>query len=228
LKEKVAITGASGTIGTVLRRGLVDFEIVPIDLPDTDVRDLATIVKLFAGCGAVIHLAWDLRTDNWNTGKINPDNSLMTYNVYQACVEAGVPRVIAASSVHADEFMDWKEQGLMTPDRVPTPTSPYGANKVLLEAMGRYYATKGLEVICIRFGAVNKDNRPTKDKWDWRKVWLDHTDAVNLLRACLTTPRIPGNYSVLYGISNNAQRIHDWSNQLGWTPRGDAFTEPLG
>jgi uronate dehydrogenase len=228
LKEKVAITGANGTIGTVLRSGLADFDIIPVDLPDTDVRDLATLVKLFTGCGAVIHLAWDLGTDNWDTGKINPDNALMTYNVYQACVEAGVPRAIMASSVHADDFMRWKGPGMMTPDRVPTPTSPYGANKVFLEAMGRYYATKGLEVVCVRFGAVNKDNRPTIGKWDWRKAWLSHDDCVGLVRASLMAPRISGNYSVLYGVSNNAQRVHDWGNILGWAPQSDAFAEALG
>jgi len=227
LKGRVAITGANGTIGTVLRMGLTDFQIVPLDLPD-DARDLATVIKLFTGCGAVIHLAWDLRTDNWDTGKINPDNALMTYNVYQACVKAGVPRAIMASSVHADGFMQWKGQDLMTPDRVPTPTSPYGANKVFLEAMGRYYATQGLEVVCIRFGAVNKDNRPTIGKWDWRKAWLSHDDCVRLVRTCLAVPRVPGNYSVLYAVSNNVPRVHDWSNTLGWSPHDDAFAEALG
>src|SRR5271170_6561259 len=155
MTERVAITGANGTIGTVLRRGLTDYEVVPLDLPGEDVRDLAATIRLFAGCSAVVHLAWDLKTDNWDTGKINPDDSLMSYNVYQACIETRVPRAIVASSVHADDFMRWKGPHLMTTDRVPTPTSPYGANKVLLEAMGRYYSTQGLEVVSIRFGAVN-------------------------------------------------------------------------
>jgi nucleoside-diphosphate-sugar epimerase len=225
LAERVAITGASGTIGTVLRRGLTEFEVVPLDLPDADVRDLPTTVRHFKDCKAVVHLAWDLRTDNWDTGRINPDDSLMSYNVYQACVEAGVQRVIVASSVHADDFMRWNAPQLMTTDRVPVPTSPYGANKVLLEAMGRFYSTKGLEVVSIRFGAVNMDNRPTAGIWDWRRAWLSHDDCVRLVRACLTAPVIPGNYTALYGVSNNRNRVHDWSNPLGWTPRSDAFVE---
>ncbi|MDA4114823.1 MAG: NAD(P)-dependent oxidoreductase [Thaumarchaeota archaeon] len=222
--ERVAITGVNGTIGTVLRKGLTDFEIVPLDLPEADVRDLATLVRLFKGCDAAVHLAWDLKTDNWDTGKISPDNALMTYNVYQACIEAGVRRAIMASSVHADDFMRWKG-GLMTPDGVPTPTSPYGANKVLLEAMGRHYATRGLEVVCVRFGAVNKDNRPTVGTWDWRKAWLSHEDCIALVRACLNASSIPGNYALIYGVSDNRERVHDWSNPFGWIPLSDAYAQ---
>jgi uronate dehydrogenase len=228
-EKRVAITGTNGTIGTVLSRGLTDFEVVPLDLPDADVRDLALLTRLIRGCAAVVHLAWDLKTDNWDTGKISPDNALMTYNVYQACIEAGVPRAITASSVHADDFMRWSEGApLMRPDRVPVPTSPYGANKVFLEAMGRYYSTRGLEVVCVRFGAVNRDNMPTSGNWDWRKVWLAHDDCISLIRACLNAPGVPGNYSVLYGVSNNASRVHDWGNPFGWAPRNDAYAKERG
>ena len=183
--DKVAITGAKGTIGTAMSRGLTEFEIVPIDLPEADARDIQTLLKLFKGCRAVIHLAWDLKVDNWDTGKISPDNSLITYNVYQACLEAKVPRVMIASSVHADNFMVWDKPEMMKPYTLPTPTSPYGANKVLMEAMGRHYTTRGLEAVCIRFGAVNKDDRPTSAGWDWRKVWLSHRDGVALMRKCI-------------------------------------------
>ena len=136
---------ANGTIGTVLRRGLSDFEIVPLDFPDADVRDLATVVRLFTGCSAVIHLAWDLKTDNWDTGKISSDNALMTYNVYRACSEADVPRAIMASSVHADRFMQWKEKELMTPDGAPTPINqPLRGEQGVLGGDGEILFYQGL------------------------------------------------------------------------------------
>jgi nucleoside-diphosphate-sugar epimerase len=223
--SRIAITGSRGTIGGVLRSGLKDFEIVEIDLPEDDVRDLPALTTRIEGCHALVHLAWDLKTDNWDTGRINPDNALMTYNAYQSCIDAKVPRIIVASSVNADDFFAWTGEGRMNPSTLPTPTSPYGANKVMMEAMGRYYARKGLEVICVRFGAVNKDNRPTTEGWDWRRVWLSHDDCVSLVRACLTVPKVPGNYALVYGVSDNSGGIHDWSNPFGWVPNDDAYLQ---
>ena len=228
MNPRIALTGANGTIGTVLRTGLKGFEIVPLDLPESDVRDPETLLRRFEGCEAVIHLAWDLKTDNWDTGRISPDNARMTFNVYQACVEAKVRRVIMASSVHADDFFGWRGEKPMNADHVPTPTSPYGANKVLMEAMGRYYATRGLEVVCIRFGAVNKNDRPTIGNWDWRKVWLSHGDCTGLVTSCLNAPGVPGRYALIYAISNNTGRIHDWSNPFGWVPKDDSSLQEIG
>jgi nucleoside-diphosphate-sugar epimerase len=159
MEERIAITGSSGTIGTVMMRALTDYEIVPLDLPRVDVRDYGAVLEAIKGCRAVIHLAWNLKDDNWDTGRISTDNDVMTFNVYEACLRGGVPRIIAASSVHADNFMKWKEKSLMNTTTVPIPTSPYGANKVFLEALGRFYAQEGLVVVCVRFGAVSRGER---------------------------------------------------------------------
>jgi uronate dehydrogenase len=223
MKGKIAITGAAGTIGTVMGRKLTDYEIVPIDLPGTDARDYDVVLGAIKGCRAVIHLAWNLKDDNWDTGRISPDNATMTFNVYDAAKKAGVPRAIMASSVHADNFMKWSEKSLMNTATVPIPTSPYGANKVFLEALGRFYAQDGLEVVCIRFGSVNKGDIPGTKGWDWRKVWLSHRDLGTMIMACVEAEKIPNDYVVLYAVSNNALRVHDWSNPLGWAPQDDAY-----
>ena len=34
MKEKIAITGSNGTIGTVLKEGLKEYQITSIDLPE--------------------------------------------------------------------------------------------------------------------------------------------------------------------------------------------------
>ena len=223
MEERIAITGSSGTIGTVMMRALTDYEIVPLDLPRVDVRDYGAVLEAIKGCRAVIHLAWNLKDDNWDTGRISTDNDVMTFNVYEACLRGRVPRIIAASSVHADNFMKWKEKSLMNTATVPIPTSPYGANKVFLEALGRFYAQEGLVVVCVRFGAVSKENVPGTKGWDWRKVWLSHRDLATMIRSCLEAKKIPNSYAVLYAVSNNTPRVHDWRNPLGWVPQDDAF-----
>lgn len=160
MKEKIAITGAKGTIGKVLMAGLTDYDLKPMDLPEVDVRNQEKLIDEIKGRHVVIHLAWDTETENWRSGKINPENMVMTFNVYEAAKRTGAKRVIMASSVHADQFRTWESQNLLTVDRVPVPTSPYGASKVFMETLGRFFATQGLEIICIRFGgSIQKTGR---------------------------------------------------------------------
>jgi uronate dehydrogenase len=148
----------------------------------------------------------------------------MFFNVYNAALETGVPRVIMASSVHADDFHTPKDTAPISPDRIPTPDSPYGAHKVFMEATGRYYATKGLEVVCIRFGGINRENTPPVRDIDVRErgVWFSHRDCVSLIKSILEAKTIPDNFALIYGMSNNADKIHDVSNPFGWRPQDSA------
>lgn len=219
----IAMTGAKGTIGTVLSKSLGDYTLRKLDLPDTDVRDLHGLISVFQGCSAVIHLAWDTATENWRSGKINPENSLMTFNVYEAARIAGVRRVIMASSVHADQFRTWRENTLLTADHAGPPTSPYGANKIFMEALGRYFAyATALEVVCVRFGGVNAEDVPPTDDFYERAVWLSHADCAALVRTALESPEIPDGFVILYGVSDNPTRIHELSNPLGWRPAANS------
>lgn len=219
--KRIAITGANGTIGTVLRKGLTDYDIIPIDLPEIDVRDYEQLLEVFPGHDAIVHLAWDGKSENFRNGKYDPDNSLMFYNVYRASVETKVPRVIMASSVHAVNFYKWKNSRLLTPDIKMEPDSPYGADKVFMEALGQYYSQRGLQVVCIRFGGVNPEDRVDVPEEGYHKVWLSHRDCVELVRTCIEAS-IPNNFLIVYGVSNNSQRVHDYSNPLGWVPKDNA------
>lgn len=100
--------------------------------------------------------------DDSDTREIDPDNILMVRHVYEAARTHGLKRVIMASSVEADDYRMWTTQnGLMRPYSLPTPHSPYGASKVWVEAEGRDIARHfGIEVVCIRFGGVRRDNSP--------------------------------------------------------------------
>ena len=218
----VAITGSGGTIGTVLQQGLHGYQLTPLHHTDVDARNYTDLVKAFAGKDTVIHLAHNpnketIRESAW-TDLYDPDNSKMTYNVYKAALETKVKRVIMASSVHADNYFTWKGPEKLSVDRIPTPDTPYGANKIFMESLGRYYATKGLEVVCIRFGGVNPENKPpVNDFWE-NAVWLSHKDCIAMVDACLKAERVPNNFAVFYAVSNNKDRIHDTTNPFGWKP----------
>lgn len=235
--KRIVITGAHGRIGSVLREGLSEYDI-PTHGMYIDSHNLRTgreLVVDFRGATAIIHLAWirvmappvpessyldELPTDNRSL-----ENLRLSYNVLEAAAAAGVSRIILASSVHVDNFYRWPGPGFLHPDRVPSPTGPYGASKLLLEELGRYWSTRGLEVICVRLGGITLDDAPDPDdRWE-RRVWLSHRDCVALMKSCIEADSVPGNFSVFYGVSNNVNRVHDTSNPFGWQARsGDGAT----
>lgn len=217
--NKVLITGSGGVIGSVLRNGL-PHDTTDFDLPHYNAKERQHLLDKARGHDALIHLAWDFNQSGYLSESLNPDNVLMSFNVYEAAVQAGVKRVIMASSVHADKFTDRAADApLLKPFDLPLPDSPYGASKVMMEALGRYYAqAKGLEVICIRFGGVNRDDTPPEQPYSERQVWLSHRDCLSLVHACLEAETIPYNYTIMYGISNNKDRLQDIGNPFGWQP----------
>lgn len=221
-KERIIITGSKGNIGQILQRGLKEYQITGLDLPEGDVREYETLAKVASGYFAIIHLAWDTERDNFLSGRINPENSQMFFNVYRAALEHKVQRVVVASSVHADRFYEWKGSGYMSPYQLPNPDSPYGAHKVFMESMGRYFAAKGLEVVCIRFGGISSLDKANKDHLPERAAFLSSNDGISLMKAILNPEYVPKNYAIVYGVSNNANRIHDISNPFGWIPQDKA------
>ena len=224
--KKLLVTGSNGTIGTMLTSGLArGYSITGFDLPEQDGREYDRVLAAMQGVDTVIHLAWNTTVDYAARASelvIDPDNYTMAVNVYKAAAEAGVRRVIMASSVHADDFITPRSHKLMSPYDLPTPTSPYGAGKVFVEALGRHMvAASGLEVICTRFGAVNPDDLPHESPAYLRVVWLSKYDLVALIERCIEAP-LPDRYEIVYGVSKNPGLMLDTSNQVGWTPQDSA------
>lgn len=215
--KNVLITGSEGNIGKLLVPRLSrDYALTLRDLkggPKHDLKSYKNILEVMDQ-HAVVHLAWNSDTENFTNEHIDPDNALMAHNVYRAALEMKVPRVIMASSVHADNYRGQQEV-LISPERTPIPTSVYGADKVFIESLGRLYASKGLEVVCIRFGAVGES--PTDE--EGRMLWLSPNDCASLIKTLIDAPTVPGNFSLIYGISNNIGKVHNTVNPFGWEPQ---------
>jgi len=220
--KKILITGSGGVIGSVLRAKL-PYDITEYDLPNFDVTNHDQLVEECRGQDAVIHLAWNKKDDDWLSENMNPENIRNSMNVYEAAHQAGVKRVIIASSVHADDFFGSHIAGPLDPYALPTPDSPYGASKCMTEALGRYYAhAKGLGVICIRFGGINRFDQAPESPASERQVWFSHNDCVSLITACLQSESVPSNFAIIYGVSANENLIHDLTNPFGWQPEDGA------
>ena len=220
--KRVLITGANGIIGRILSKRLEEYELTLIDFFEVDVRRYNRLERLINRLGsydAIIHLAWNTKTENHLSEKADPDNLLMAENVYQIALVKDIPRVVMASSIHADDFRNPKRNPL-SPTDLPRPQSAYGRSKVEMETTGRRYSRYGLEVACIRFGAVGYGEPPADD--EGKLVWLSERDCVGLVKSIIDTTRIPDNFTIVYGVSGNQKRVHDFSNPFGWKPK-DGF-----
>jgi len=215
----VVVTGSAGKIGSILTEDAGPHEVRDFDLPEYDMLDLLVLVERCRGVDVLVHLAGRFTAENIFTDAIDPANVEMDLNAYRAATRAGVPRVIVASSVHADQFyLHSGPEPLRPLAPHPVPTSPYGARKQMLEALGRHYcATAGLDVIAIRFGGVNRADTIPDDPAE-AAVRLSRADCRAVLLATIEAPVVAGRFSVLYAVSDNPKRHHDLDNPFGWQP----------
>jgi UDP-glucose 4-epimerase len=167
----------------------------------------------------IIHLAWNILEDYPNENIIQ-ENKVLAENIYRAAAEKNIPRVIIASSVHANNYSRVPAGTYVSPKSECWPDTPYGATKIYIEHLGRYYSTKhGLEVICVRFGGVNKRNeiRFNEDPL-YDKVLLYKEDFLQLMKMCIKVKKVPDNFTIFYAVSNIKGRVHALNNFLGWQP----------
>ncbi len=247
-KKRVLITGASGTIGGVLGRLLGDdYDLTGVDLkPATemesvvaDMTDAEAIGKAFAKQDAVIDLAAASASDTpWE--RVYPNNIAATYNALEAARDAGVKRLIFASSNHvtgmyegdapyssivAGDYsgLDAASIPLITTDMPIRPDGPYGIAKAFGEASGRYFSDNfGLSVMCLRIGTLNAESRPLNQR-NFATL-LTHHDLVHLVDRCLSAPDSV-KFGIYYGVSNNHWRFWDISNSaedVGYQPQDNA------
>ena len=179
-KAVVLLTGACGYVASQLRDAFRDrYELRMIDvqstdrggaeIPGIDIADLvdtdrSRYAHLFDGADAVVHLGYrrSRRPEEIDRFDAECDNVRMANNVYRAAFDAGVRRVVMASSNHA---ADWYEHALIhnrdkemvSTDEVPLSDNFYGWAKAAYELLGFPYASgifgRKLEVVQVRIGA---------------------------------------------------------------------------
>ncbi len=220
--KKIVITGSNGAIGSALTTALAkDYEIVGVDLPDGDVLDYDYLLGQMQGADVVIHLA-HASDENWRSGSIEPVNVQMEMNVFSAVVQAKVGRLIMASSVHADNFLHYDGDALLSVPGSYHPVSLYGAHKLIAEETGKFYALRhSFEFIGVRFGGVTKDGK-VNTLGKEPLVWLSHRDLTAAITACIEAREVPGSFALFYAVSRNMGKVHSTDNPFGWEPRDNS------
>jgi len=164
--ENLVCTGGSGRLGrhvvALLRAScrVTVLDAVPPDGPDAfvkaDVTDVGALRRAFAGQDAVIHLAAIPNPRTAPPEVTFRTNVEGTFAVLQAAEEAGVRRVVVASSDSVVGFHynppDWKPRYLPIDELHPLgPTEFYSLSKQVTEIICRSYAQLDrLEVVVIR------------------------------------------------------------------------------
>lgn len=230
-KKRVLITGAAGRIGSSLAESLKDRydlrlhyhrtipERPPVD--DVHIADVARfdeIAPALRGIDAVVHLAADPSTRApWES--VRDRNIIGTYNVFEAARQAGVQKIVFASTNHVMGMYDRDRQWPIYASEPPRPDSLYGVSKAFGEALGRYYVDQhGLSVICLRIGWFLERPRDEIGLW----MWLSPRDCAQAVWRAVESPLA---YGVFYTISRNSRRhwdITETIERLGYRPEDDS------
>ncbi|MDQ6613359.1 MAG: NAD(P)-dependent oxidoreductase [Actinomycetota bacterium] len=227
--EKLLLTGAAGHIGRAIRPALDErWDVVATDLPgndmaELDVRELAACRQACAGMSAVVHMA-GVPDPNATWGVLLPANVIGTYNIAQAAMDAGVRRLVLASSVQALSGVPSDRQ-IRGEDRV-RPANLYGATKAWAEAIGSWVAaSSSTTVVVLRIGACRAQPPTGADSTMLdRTAWLSYRDAGRLVVAALEAGRV--DYFVASGISANRYQHMDLTTTratIGYRPLDDAW-----
>ncbi len=228
---KVLVTGAAGSIGTVVTTGLADrdHEIVGFDrVPEPegnafawftgDCADLDAVRSAFAdnpGIEAVVHLAG--LPDEASLPEEIESHLYTTAALLDVMRENDVRRIVYASSNHAVGRTPRRD--LLGDDVLPRPDTFYGLAKVAAEALLQLYVDRyDIEAVALRIGSFG----PQPESLRQLSTWLSPDDAVRLVEAALTAPD-PG-YAVVFGISANTRAWWDLEpgRRLGYEPQDDA------
>ena len=260
---RILLTGACGYLASQVRPVLgAAHDLRLVDLKDTDAQgrpvpgvavvDLADpdrkkYARVFQGIDVVIHLAYN-RPGGAPWGVDLPPierfdgefvNVRMAQHVYRSAFDAGVRRVVMASSNHA---ADWHEHTLVharmretvAPADLPLSDNFYGWTKASYELLGFVYACgalgRKLEVVQLRIGAprdvswrhyegaLSEQHVPPSGSGieNFKRdlgAFISERDFCQLVQRAVEAPRIENEHGVpwlvAYGISNNTRAF--WS-----------------
>jgi len=227
----IAITGAAGSIGGVLRQGLRrpgrTLRLIDVaelgtagqgeDIVQADLLDAEAATHALAGIDTLIHLAVDIREGDWEIGF--PLNYQLSWNSFEAARLGGAKRIVFASSVQAVGYHPASNPiGLAARIR---PSGLYGVYKAFGEALASMFVDKhGLDALCLRIASFHE--RPVDRRM--LRTWLSHADAVRLFDAAIEAPMTGGEFLTCYGISSNATAglsKENW-DRMGYVPEDDA------
>ncbi len=260
-KRTVLITGASGYVASQILdefRERYDLRLIDVkttdrdgeEVPGVEIADLidtdrSKYARHFEGADAVVHLGFK-RSGGGFSGdgpaaidrfESEHENVQMANNVYRTAYDAGVRRIVMASSNHAADWYEHalihsKQKEMVSTDEVPVSDNFYGWAKAAYELLGFPYACgifgRKLGVVQIRIGAprdvagsqyegdLNEQHTGGSGLTNFKRDLGAHfssRDLTQLVRRAVETENIDRAdgvpWQVVYGISGNTRAF--WS-----------------
>lgn len=233
---KILVTGAAGRIGRLLMASLEErhemrgFDCAALKGTHSEVgnlTDLAALRRAMEGADVVVHLAGTKKEAPF-VDDLVPNNVIGLYNVFEAARDAGVRRIVFASS--AQTVAAYPPAQKLTVADAPRPSSLYGATKALGETLGRFYFDKyDIEFVGIRIGWVlPPDDLILRRDGYGRQIWLSPADALRLFRCAIEKPDV--GCAIVFGTSRTQGErlsLHEARELLGYEPQDDVGAIPL-
>lgn len=234
--NRLLITGAAGSLGTVLRKELKPLtKIMRVsDIRDLgaaganeetvqcDLADRQAVMELTKDVDVAVHMGGVPLEDTFDN--ILHSNIAGFYNLFEGARKNGIRRIIWGSSNHAIGFY----QRTQTIDASATlkPDSLYGVSKAFGEALAQYYYDKfGLETVSIRIGSCFPEPIDRR----MLATWLSFSDMAQIVTRGLTVPKT--GHLIIYGQSDNDEKFWDntMASSLGYQPQdtADKFREKI-
>jgi dihydroflavonol-4-reductase len=179
-ESRVLVTGAAGHIGGTLVRLLLERGVRPrvlvhndtraldgleVERLEGDVLDFASLERAFGGADAVFHLAALIALSRQESRRCTQINVEGAKNVAQACLAAGVKRLVHFSSIHALSpypVTEPVDENRAPADHAATP--PYDRSKAAGEREVQQAVKEGLDAVILNpTGVVGPfDFRPSR------------------------------------------------------------------
>jgi uronate dehydrogenase len=243
-KLNVLLTGSCGRIGKVFTPAFRErYNLRTLDLQPTpghddmlvgDLQDRNLLDIAMEGIDVVVHLAATSDEAPF-LEQLVPNNIVGVYNVFEAAHQAGVRRIVFASTCQTVLAGCWNRQHtldhILDTEERPHPSTIYGVTKVFGETLGQYYHDyRGMEFVAIRIGAfLSPDNMNGEMHRYGRNIWLSHNDAIRLFNLAIEKPGV--DHALVYGTSITEQELMSRtpaSQFLGFEPEDGAAEQEFG
>ncbi len=227
--NKIVLTGASGRLGSYLRKPLSKLckKLVSTDIKNeistlleneefvkADLSNFSEIENIIKGSSMVCHFG--ALVDEAPFEVLLGSNFIGSYNIWESAKINKVKRIIYASSIHAVGMYSKTET--LTSKTLHNPDSFYGLSKCFSEDLAKmYYEKNGLEAVCLRIASCAPVTTLRS-----LSTWLSYDDLIQMVTKCIDTPFT--GFSIIYGVSNNTRKNVDnsQSSHIGFVPNDNA------